>query len=97
MYLHQRLRLAVRCKSLEKRYVPEMFGENFMWWYLKSYRHQLVPLEWEAGHHIAELMKWLSRNADRSQLAEWSERAEKMGDPTPGEARPGRVDPTSTA
>ena len=81
MYFYQRLWLAIKYKNIHKDYVAEMFGENFCWWYMKSYRDQLVPLDWQASRHIAALMNWIERNADKTQLAKWRERAMKMDDP----------------
>jgi hypothetical protein len=81
MYFYQRLSLAIKYKNIHKDYVAEMFGENLCWWYMKSYRDQLVPLDWQASRHIAALMNWIERNADKTQLAKWRERAMKMNDP----------------
>jgi hypothetical protein len=97
MYFYQRLHLAIKYKNIVTRFVPEMFGENFTWWYLKSYGHQLAPLNWEAGHHIAELHEWLARNADQGQIARWRERAETMGDPILDASRPDEANPNPTA
>lgn len=85
MYFYQRLWLAIRHKNIHKRHVPEMFGENFSWWYVKSYETQLVPLDWQASRHIAALMKWIEDNTDEIELARWRERARSMDDPTHGD------------
>jgi hypothetical protein len=87
MYFYQRLRLAIKYKNIQEDYVPEMFGENFCWWYLKSYEHQLVPLDWQASHHVAELMKWIEDHAKQIELERWRERARRMDDPSLGESR----------
>jgi hypothetical protein len=81
LYFYQRLWLAINYGSIHKRYVPEMFGENFWWWYVKSYRDQLVPLDWQASRHIAALMDWMERNADQNEMERWRKRAVEMGDP----------------
>jgi hypothetical protein len=101
MYFYQRLWLAVKYKSIHERYVPEMFGENFCWWYIKSYRDQLVPLDWQASRHVAALMRWIKRHADQTELGRWRNRAVTMGDPrleepdgtgsAEGSSRPGRL------
>jgi hypothetical protein len=52
-YFYQRLWLAIKYKNIQKDFVPEMFGENFCWWYLKSYEEQLLPLGWQSSHHMA--------------------------------------------
>jgi hypothetical protein len=49
MYFYQRLCLAIKLRDVHRSHVPEMFGENFCWWYTKSYEHQLVPLNWQAA------------------------------------------------
>jgi hypothetical protein len=86
MYFYQRLWLAVKYKSIHQSYVPEMFGENFCWWYIKSYEDQLVPLDWEAGRHIDALMEWIKRTASPIEMERWRQRAGEMGDPRPLES-----------
>jgi hypothetical protein len=81
MYFYQRLWLAIKYKSIHESYVPEMFGENFCWWYIKSYEDQLVPLDWQASRHIAALMKWIERKAGQTEMGRWRKRAMEMGDP----------------
>jgi hypothetical protein len=81
MYFYQRLWLAIKYKNIRESYVPEMFGENFCWWYDKSYKDQLVPLDWQAGRHIAALMNWIGRHTDEDELARWRERARRLDDP----------------
>jgi hypothetical protein len=64
-----------------------MFGENFIWWYLKSYDKQLVNIKidedvrWQASRNIAWLQAWLDENTDRKQFDQWVRRANKMQDP----------------
>jgi hypothetical protein len=82
MYFYQRLWLAIKYKSIHQSYVPEMFGENFCWWYIKSYEDQLVLLDWQASRHIAALMEWIERTAGRTEMGRWRKRAVEMGDPT---------------
>jgi hypothetical protein len=83
MYFYQRLWMAIKYRNIHEDYVAEMFGENFCWWYMKSYSDQLVPLDWEASRHVAALMKWIEHHADEIQLAQWRERARTMDDPRP--------------
>jgi hypothetical protein len=61
--------------------VPDMFGENFCWWYSKSYGDQLVPLDWQASRHIACLMQWIEQHAGPTELGRWRKRAVEMGEP----------------
>jgi hypothetical protein len=81
MYFYQRLWMAIKYKSIHESYVPEMFGETFCWWYVKSYGYQLVPLDWQASRDIAALMRWIERHADQTELGRWRSRAVAMGDP----------------
>jgi hypothetical protein len=92
MYFYQRLWLAIKNENIHKRYVGEMFGENFIWWYLKSYDRQLVniniddeDIRWQASRNIASLQDWLYKNTDRNQYEQWVKRANKMEDPIPGQ------------
>ena len=66
MYFYQLLCLAVKLRDVHSSYIPEMFGENFCWWYSRSYEHQLVPLNWQAGRHIKWLMNWIEDSAPRT-------------------------------
>lgn len=83
MYFYQRLCLAIKLRDVHRSYIPEMFGENFCWWYSKSYEHQLVPLNWQAGRHIKWLMNWIERSAPADELRKWRTRAATMEDPRP--------------
>jgi hypothetical protein len=85
MYFYQRLSLAIRYRNIHTRYVGDMFGENFVWWYMKSYQQQLVPLDWQAGRDIQRLKEWLGRHAQEAQLQQWTGRAERMEDRIAGE------------
>lgn len=49
MYFYQRLSLALKFGNIYQDYVPKMFGENFLWWYEKRYKDQLVGLELASG------------------------------------------------
>jgi len=82
MYFYQRLWLAIKYRGIHEKYVPEMFGENFCWWYIKSYRDQLIPLDWQASRHIGALMTWIEAKADRSEMESWRKRAAEMADPS---------------
>jgi hypothetical protein len=81
MYFYQRLWLAIKYRSIHRRFVADMFGENFYWWYLKSYQDQLVPLDWQAGRHIDALMKWIEKNSDPRERVKWRRRVYEMRDP----------------
>jgi hypothetical protein len=87
MYFYERLSLAIKNENIHKKYVGEMFGENFIWWYLKSYDKQLVNIDidedirWQASRNIASLQAWLYENTDRNQYEQWVRRANKMQDP----------------
>jgi hypothetical protein len=97
MYFYQRLWLAIKYQNIHKKYVCEMFGENFYWWYIKSYQVQLVApegekrekeqkkgeqgLNWQAARHIEELWNWFEKEADRNDSERWRKRANEMSDP----------------
>lgn len=81
MYFYQRLCLAIRLRDVYGSHIPEMFGENFCWWFSKCYEYQLVPLNWQAGRHIEWLMDWIEHHADKDELEKWRARAASMEDP----------------
>ncbi len=83
LYFYQRLWMAIKFKNIQESYVLEMLGENFCWWYVKSYTSQL-PMKWQAGRHIAELMTWIKCHADEAELTQWLERAQTLDDPWHG-------------
>jgi hypothetical protein len=85
MYFYQRLSLAIKYRSIHKRYVGEMFGENFIWWYLKSYQQQLVPLNWQAGKDVQSLEEWLNGRVEDVQWRQWIKRANEMDDAIVGD------------
>jgi len=81
MYFYQRLWLAIKYRSIHRRFIADMFGENFYWWYLKSYQDQLVPLNWQAGRHIKSLMEWTEKHSDPKETERWRDRVKEMRDP----------------
>jgi hypothetical protein len=84
LYFYQRLSLAVRYRNVHARYIGDMFGENFVWWYLKSYRQQLVTLDWQATRDVQWLTDWLVKHAQHERHQDWVRRAEAMEDPITG-------------
>jgi hypothetical protein len=73
MYFYQRLSFAINHKNIHEKYVGEMFGENFIWWYQRSYDKQLVNIEskdedipWQAGRDIDSLRRWLYKIRTKS-------------------------------
>ena len=86
LYFYQRLWLAIKYENIHKKYVCEMFGENFYWWYIKSYQDQLIrgqenEEKWQAAYHIEDLWKWFEKEADSNDKSRWKKRVKEMPEP----------------
>jgi hypothetical protein len=72
VYFFQRLWLSIEYKSIEKQYIPNLFGSIFSWWYNTSFKDQVVPSGSEAALAIESLWKWLEKNSTLEQREGWS-------------------------
>jgi len=74
----QRLAVAVTNDQVNPALVPPLFGDDFIWWYVRCFEPQLKPIPspgWEAWRHIDALHTWLSNHANPQDLAHWRARA----------------------
>jgi hypothetical protein len=63
--------LAIKKRRVVRREIPGLFGEIFDWWYLQSFRHQLLPLGIQVSRDIATMHDWVLRRTSRSELESW--------------------------
>lgn len=77
MRFYQRLSVTVRYGQVNRRIVPALFGEIFLWWYLLCYRQQLLQTKWVAAKDIEYLYWFMKKNVERADWDEWNERHEE--------------------
>lgn len=68
---YQRLWLGIRHSAVQGTYVPDLFGDTFIWWCDNSFRTQLLPTESVRAHHIRELEAWMLRHSTSEMIARW--------------------------
>ena len=71
---YKKLWLAIKYSRVDKKLIPELFGEIFYWWYLVSFKEQLIPSDWETASSINELKKWIDKRVDQRKIKQWSRR-----------------------
>jgi hypothetical protein len=74
---YQRLALALKNRQINEDLVPELFGDNFIWWYRHCFEKQLEPTDWESWQRMEYLNNWLAKKAKPEGLRSWEIRAEK--------------------
>ena len=77
---HQRLWLAIEHNCIDKKLVPRLFGELFVWFYTVAYETLLLPVDWPSCKDIQALKEWMDDNADPADLKVWTQRAIKDRD-----------------
>jgi hypothetical protein len=76
---YRRLWVAIKYNQVKVEFIPELFGELFIWWYFVCFEKQYLP----AYHHsqiqkqILDLKKWFDAHSNKSALHEWTELALK--------------------
>jgi hypothetical protein len=68
---YERLWLAIKKRRVLRGEVPGLFGEIFDWWYLQSFRRQLLPLSIRVSRDIAAMHDWVMRRTSTSELESW--------------------------
>jgi len=89
---YQRLWLAICHRGVESAYVPELFGDTFIWWCDNSFHSQLWPTESERAFHIRQLEAWILDRTSNDEVARWraANEASPIGDrPQPAPSIPG--------
>lgn len=71
---YQKLWLAIKYSRVDKKLIPELFGEIFYWWYLVSFKEKLIPSDWETASSVNELKKWIDKRVDQKKIKQWSRR-----------------------
>jgi len=72
---YKRLALSLKHGQLDERYVSDLFGAMFTWWWMICYQNKL-PAGWVDHGIIGDLWKWFQAHTDTEQLKDWIHRAE---------------------
>ena len=57
--------------GVREKFIPELFGDYFTWWYEWSFKEELLPLDVEAALRIRNLKRWLDDNTTLEQMERW--------------------------
>jgi hypothetical protein len=71
LYFYVRLSTLVRHRQLVRSMVPDLFGNEFAWWYVVVFRQGLASSQWQSAHEIRHLLQWMAANADRVKWSNW--------------------------
>ncbi len=71
VYFYQRLSLAVQHRGLHNKYVPQLFGDIFYWWYERSFRNQYIPLHTTISEDLDSLRKWMDKHTSEADRQRW--------------------------
>lgn len=74
---YRRLALAIKNRQIDEELVPDLFGDNFIWWFRHCFEKQLESTGWEAWQRMEYLRSWLAKKAKPEDLRAWEIRAEK--------------------
>jgi len=73
VYFYQRLWLLVKHRQIQRKYVPELFAENFYYWLTVSYESQLMPLDLPVARQVAAFRNWMDRRTTELERQQWRE------------------------
>jgi hypothetical protein len=68
---YERLWLAIKKRRVLRREIPGLFGEIFDWWYLQTFRRQLLPLGIRVSRDIEAMHDWILRRTSPPELDSW--------------------------
>ncbi|MCI0387672.1 MAG: hypothetical protein MOB07_02725 [Acidobacteria bacterium] len=71
---YRRLWLAVKHKQVDERYVAELFGATFIWWWDNCFQSKL-PSTWESHRDINDLRAWMEEHTSREEFIRWQQMA----------------------
>ncbi|WP_216923421.1 hypothetical protein [Synechococcus sp. CCAP 1479/9] len=74
----QRLAFLLKHHKIDTMMATELFGELFLWWWIVSFKGQLLPCDWDAASRIIWLHdEWLIEETTSEQRVPWERRAER--------------------
>jgi hypothetical protein len=74
---YERLWLIIDNNQANLELIPKLFGETFYWWYINSFKEQLLPISIQASDHIKNLKNWIDKKAEEKDRKEWEKSAEE--------------------
>ena len=72
---YKRLTVSLKHGQLDPRFVSELFGAIFTWWWLICFNKKL-PSFWVDDGILREFWDWLENNTDAAEMDRWVKRAE---------------------
>jgi hypothetical protein len=86
IHFYEKLYLLIKHKQCNTKFVPELFGEVFHWWYLNCFEAKLAPIrDREASIRMRELKSWLEKKTKQEEIVRWIERAQRTAKEPPEE------------
>ena len=73
---YKRLWILIKYEQVNKRLIPELFGESFIWWYKNCFHERLISAKYDSSKQISELNTWIEENSEKSDLDRWNSVAE---------------------
>jgi hypothetical protein len=71
---YNRLALLIRHEQIDKRFVPELFGRLFVWWWVNLFEGRTSP-GWENVERIEDLHRFIQEHTSEDDYQRWMEMA----------------------
>lgn len=65
---YQCLALAIKNRQIDERPVPDLFGDNFIWWFRHCFEKQIEPTGSGSWQRMEYLKNWLAKKANAFPL-----------------------------
>ncbi|MCG9890831.1 MAG: hypothetical protein MH252_07135 [Thermosynechococcaceae cyanobacterium MS004] len=70
-----RLNFLIQNQQVDEKMTVSLFGELFVWWWIVSFKEQLMNCDWDSESHIQELKDWIYGKTTDQQRIPWERRA----------------------
>lgn len=78
MRFYQRLWVAIKFKKVQRKMIPRLFGEIFIYWYYMSFKNNLIDkTDWEIRNDIQELYEWMKKQLPKAKYEKYKLRSQK--------------------
>lgn len=74
MGFYQKLWVLIEHKQVSRKLIPRLFGELFIWWYIFSFKENLVPIKWDVSKDMEALAVWLKGKTSPIDYKRWEKR-----------------------
>lgn len=72
---YERLGIATHYNRVDKKLIPILFGEVFIWWDVICFQNQSLKKKRHTDKGIEEFRNWLTNRPNKSTYSEWINRA----------------------